>query len=214
MSSGIGSDLLEVFEEVGVSYDIIRDGSTVATESLVYKSNRLITKPFFIEHQFDVQLPYNTVMTSGDLVKTSDGRQFYCVHLWPEIFEDEIVSYGAVFFKLNSTISLYTPPIGGSGPNASSAWVLAHSDIPACLVWQNQGPHYDTNSDPLEGTTRRAYSCYIPKALTISRSMRATVNDYTRGYGKSGVMNLSLVAYDDWTYIGTTVLILAEDARS
>lgn len=210
----MGEDLKEVLTDVGVSFNVVRNGVTVATEYLGYDSNRLITKPFFIEHQYNVELFYDTIVRSGDYIITSDGRKFYCVHLWPEIFENDIVSYGGVFFKLNATVDIQNPPVGGDGPNGARAWTPAYTAIPACLVWQNQGPHYDTEIAPLEGTTRRAYSCYIPKSYTVARSQRVIVNDYTRGIGPAGAMNLTVMAYDDWTYIGVTVLVLAEDARA
>lgn len=101
IQAGIGADITEVINEVGVTYTILRTPTNITGEKCVYDLNTQATKPFIREHQLDAEFVKDTSAVVGDVVRLLDDRHYLVMNLIPEIFEDEVVSYSATLYLCN-----------------------------------------------------------------------------------------------------------------
>ncbi|MDY6863879.1 MAG: hypothetical protein SV062_12940 [Thermodesulfobacteriota bacterium] len=107
---GIGEDIKSVYNDVGSSYNVLRDDGDLSGEYCVYKINRQVTKPFIQEFFLEAQLPYDTEIKVGDLLEfQTDGRVFLLMNKNPMMFEDEIVNYQGILYKCNVSGELFAP---------------------------------------------------------------------------------------------------------
>lgn len=102
---GIAADLKEVFEEVGISYKILRDSGDVSGEFLDFEPNEQITKPFIREYFLEVSLASDTEAIGGDVVEFlpsgETGDKYLLMNKTADIFENEIIKYDGVLYKVN-----------------------------------------------------------------------------------------------------------------
>jgi hypothetical protein len=103
-------DLKSTFQEVGLSYVIVRDSGDVSGEYLTYESNAQVTKPFIREFFLEAELAYDTQVVNGDYLYLTTSDDYYMVmNKTPEVFEDQIISFNAVLYKCNVIFELLRP---------------------------------------------------------------------------------------------------------
>lgn len=134
----IGPDLKEVLDEVGTAYTIYKpSGIIVEGEYLDADINRQVTKPFIREFFVEAFMPHDTQTVEGDLVEFNlDGRRSLVMNLTPELFENEIIAYGAVLYKCNEKATIQRLDKAGwdSGYKRERAWVDLFTDIDILLT--------------------------------------------------------------------------------
>ena len=107
---GLGVDLKEVYEDVGVALSKLSGGAFVSTCYGKVALNRQVTKPFIREFFQEVALPYDTAILPGDVVQQIVSEEVFLVmNKTPRIFENEIIDYGCVFYKCNVSGELVRP---------------------------------------------------------------------------------------------------------
>jgi hypothetical protein len=106
----IGPDIKEAIVEVGTKYNIIRDSGNITGEYLDYETNAQVTKPFIREFFLDAQVCYDSQIVAGDIIQfTTTLSKYFIMNLTPEMFENSIISYQAVLYKTNETMTIYRP---------------------------------------------------------------------------------------------------------
>jgi len=106
----IGPDIKEAIVEVGTKYTIVRDGGNITGEYLDYETNAQVTKPFIREFFLEATLVYDTQIVSGDIIQFSTTlSKYFIMNITPEMFENTVISYQAVLYKTNETITVYRP---------------------------------------------------------------------------------------------------------
>lgn len=107
---GFGVDLKEVYEDVGSFFLRLSGESFVDSCFGKVATNRQVTKPFIREFFQEVDLPYDTDIVSGDVVQQDISDEVFLVmNRTPRIFENEIISFGCVFYKCNVSGELTRP---------------------------------------------------------------------------------------------------------
>jgi hypothetical protein len=138
MSSGIGSDLVEVYAEVGASIKIYKpDGTTILGEYLDFDINRQVTKPFIREFFLEASFIYATKAEGGVVVEfVVDGRKFLVMNLTGELFENEIIGYNAVLYKCNEVVTIKRLTKGGwdGDYKKTITWPNVAVDVPILLT--------------------------------------------------------------------------------
>lgn len=106
---GIGDDIKEVFDELGVPAVILRSPANL-TEKIVYEVNFLSSNAFLREHLLNASFAYDTVIVPGDLLQFH-GNTYIVGGKTPDDFEGEIVENAAVLYKCNfpATAQIVTP---------------------------------------------------------------------------------------------------------
>jgi len=100
--AGLGTDVAEVYEELGAVCSIINRSPVITGERVLYEINAQATKPFIREHQLDATLPYNTLITTSDVIQMiTTGRNYMVMNKTPELFENEIVEWNVVLYYCN-----------------------------------------------------------------------------------------------------------------
>lgn len=99
--SDLGEDIKEVHEEVGSSFTVIRDAGNISGEYCILKPNSQVTKPFTREFFMEGKFAWDTVSEAGDVLRTSDGRNFLHMNKTPVIYADEIIEHASVLYKCN-----------------------------------------------------------------------------------------------------------------
>jgi len=106
----IGPDIKEAIVEVGTKYTIVRDAGNITGNYLDYESNAQVTKPFIREFFLEAQLTYDSQAVAGDIIQfTTTLADYFIMNLTPEMFENTIISYLAVLYKTNETVTIYRP---------------------------------------------------------------------------------------------------------
>lgn len=107
---GIGIDLREVLDEVGVGITILRSGGSVSGEYIDIEPNSQVTKPFIREYFLEATFPDDTSGIVGDIVEFNPTRTRYLLmNKSPAIFENSIYGYDAVLYKCNVSGQLVRP---------------------------------------------------------------------------------------------------------
>jgi hypothetical protein len=112
MTVGLGEDIKEVYPEVGSAVSIISRNPVVTGEWVVYELNAQATKPFIREHHLDATFPYDTLVTTDDVVEIIEtGFQYLVMNKTPEMFESSVVEWSMVLYKCNlpSTVHILRP---------------------------------------------------------------------------------------------------------
>lgn len=101
MSNGLGPDIKEVYEEVGIGFTLLR-AIEIPGGFMHYSLNRQVTKPFIREFFLEAFLSYDTPATAGEVLRFDvTGDIFMVMNKTPQTFENEIIQYHAVLYKCN-----------------------------------------------------------------------------------------------------------------
>jgi len=110
---GVGADIKEALEEVGVSYTIVRDAGNVSGEYGLLEFSSQVTKPLTIEAFRRGMTPYDTALIAGDVVRFDVVDEMYlATNMLPELFVNDIVHYDTVFYKCNVASGELSRPSG------------------------------------------------------------------------------------------------------
>jgi hypothetical protein len=206
--AGIGSDIGEVYDELGAAITIINH-IPIVHEKMLYEINAQGTKPFIREHHLDCTFPYNTSLVVGDIIFMSKTDRYYMVmNLTPELFEDEIVEYSGVIYLCNLPLTAHiVRPYERRNQityNMISGWqVIINSPVYGLLSDRLFGSQVEAG--PIVGQDLNwRIDLYIPKWYDIKPLDRLIISD-TEYYKIE-----SIQAYN---YPGTVTALLVEDTR-
>ena len=99
---GVGADIKGALTEVGSTYTILRSGGNIEGEYGLLEFSAQVTKPLTIEHFRRGMTSHDTQLIAGDVV-TFDviDETFLATNMLPELFENAVAHYDAVFYKCN-----------------------------------------------------------------------------------------------------------------
>jgi hypothetical protein len=132
----IGPDIEEALTEVGTAITITdSSGATHTGEYIYFIPNSQATKPFIREFFLEGWFPYNTVASSGDLIKFNVTSTYYMVmNLTPFMFENSIIRKDAVLYKCNVDAILLRPrEVRDSNYFSRTVWDIVVSSM-RCLL--------------------------------------------------------------------------------
>lgn len=108
MTVGLGADIKEVYSELGTAVSIINRTPIITGEKVIYELNSQATKPFIREHHLDSTFPYDTAVTTNDILEFDlTGDHFLVMNKTPEMFENSIVEYSMVLYKCNFPLTVH-----------------------------------------------------------------------------------------------------------
>lgn len=111
---GLGTDIKEVFSEVGIAYNILRS-ETISGEYLDWEPNSQVTKPFIREFFLECTFANDTKAVDGDVIQFMPSGEIYggdkylIMNKTPDIFENEILAFAGVLYKCNVSGELLRP---------------------------------------------------------------------------------------------------------
>ena len=149
----LGSDIKEVYTDVGAAYSAIRPGPGVSGELetgyLDFELNRQVTKPFIREYFIEASLPHDTIAGVGDVIEfTTDGRKFLLMNLTPDLFENAVFEYQGVLYKCNVLAGKLERSSGedwDSNYKKGLNWVEIDDAIPALVTESLFGHSLETD---------------------------------------------------------------------
>jgi hypothetical protein len=97
---GIGPDIKEVFQEVGTSYNILRDDATISGEYLDFETKSESVQAFIRSYFLTASLAYDSVVLEGDIIEFGD-LPYMVTTIVNTRFEDEIVERETVLYRCN-----------------------------------------------------------------------------------------------------------------
>jgi len=146
-------DIADVISEVGIAFTIARMNVEVpnVTEYLTYTPNSQVTKPFVREHFLEVAYKSDTVVLPGDVITfVVSGDSYLVVNNTPDFFENEIIRYLSVLYKVNVVIDLLRPHKDFSSYNTEFSFQAVASGIPlliyAPLFGNTSGVDFDAGA--------------------------------------------------------------------
>ena len=209
--SGLGPDIDEVYEELGALVSIVNRSPVVTGQRVLYDINAQATKPFIREHQLDASFPYDTLITTNDVIKiiVSD-RHYMVMNKTPELFENEIVEWSSVLYLCNiPTRAHVVRPVevrNSQSYNMISGWqVLIDSPMYGLLSDRIFGTEIEQQSKeggqfPIWKITLIAPKYYAVKPLD---RLIITETEYYK-----------IEAVESYYYPGMNQILLVEDTRS
>jgi len=209
--SGLGPDIDEVYEELGALVSIVNRSPVVTGQRVLYDINAQATKPFIREHQLDASFPYDTLITTNDVIKiiVSD-RHYMVMNKTPELFENEIVEWSSVLYLCNiPTTAHVVRPVevrNSQSYNMISGWqVLIDSPMYGLLSDRIFGTEIEQQSKeggqfPIWKITLIAPKYYAVKPLD---RLIITETEYYK-----------IEAVESYYYPGMNQILLVEDTRS
>lgn len=113
MASGLGDDIKEVFQEVGILFNINRT-PVLSGEYLDWEPNSQVTKPFIREFFLESTFAYDTLVVEGDVIQfmpsgEAAGDKYLVMNKTPSLFENEIIDHAGVLYKVNVSGELRRP---------------------------------------------------------------------------------------------------------
>lgn len=134
--SDTGIDIAEALEDVGMRVRVIFPTVT-SPEYQQIRLNRQVTKAFIKEFFREVTIPYNTPIVAGNVVEImSTGEKFLVTSITPQGFEDEVIKYEAVYYKVNVSGELkrYTGETRNTDYLLTPQFTTVHSNCYALLT--------------------------------------------------------------------------------
>lgn len=175
--SGIGPDISEVIEELGVTVTILRTPNNL-TEKIVYDVNGQASNPFMREHALATSFKYDSAINTGDVLLMG-GLYYLVIAKTPDDFEDAVVEYPGQILKCNTngaTFSYETSTQDSNTFEITNGWTNRKTDA-HCLIYRGSRGAIQ-NSDVAEGKeTNFRLDCYVPKSYGIQIGDRLTLTN-------------------------------------
>lgn len=206
--AGLGADLREVYDELGAITHIVNRVPIVTTERVLYDINSQATKPFIREHHLDATLPYDTLITTEDVIFIVGTDKYYLVmNKTPDLFEGEVVEYNAVLYSCNlvPTACILRPVEVRVGYNMTASWsVVAGVPLYGLMSDRLFGSEIDQHTPSTGQGAIWRIDCYLPKFYGIKPLDRVylTDNEYYK-----------VESVQEYNYPGVCVALLVEDTR-
>nr|BDD45810.1 hypothetical protein 9 [bacterium] len=164
--SDLGDDLKEVHQDVGTSFNIVRESGNVAGGYMILKENAQVTKPFIREFFMEGRISYDTDLVTGDVFISSDGRPFMVMNLTPKMFEDSVIEYTGVLYQCNVSGELFRPSgeTWDGDYHLQQEWVSVKS---TCYALQTEALYgHDLETDEELGMLGiQNHELYIPRSV-------------------------------------------------
>jgi len=177
---GIGLDIAEVLDELGVTVTILRSPTNL-TEKIVYDVNELSANAFLRENMLNCSFGYETVITTGDIIQFH-GITYLVVNLTPDDFEDSITEYAGVLYKCNlPTDTLILSPTNSTHPTTfavTQGWAIRQSDIDGLLTQDRRSTEVDSDTSTGKSLTF-ALECFVPASYGTEIGDRIYLNATT-----------------------------------
>jgi len=112
--AGLGTDIKEVFVDVGIAYNIIRT-PVLSGEFLDWEPNSQVTKPFIREFFLEATFPFDTQVVDGDVIQFMPsgellgGERYMVMNKTTNIFENVNIAFDGVLYKSNVSGELLRP---------------------------------------------------------------------------------------------------------
>jgi hypothetical protein len=177
---GIGLDISEVIEELGVTATIYRTPANL-TEKLVYDVNALSANAFLRENMLNVSFKHNTIITTGDVIQFH-AIEYLVINKTPDDFEDEITEYAGVVYKCNLPAgSLILSPTKATDPTTykiTQGWAIRKSDAKGLLTQDKRSTEVDAETSTGKVLTF-ALECFVPAHYGVEINDRLYINATT-----------------------------------
>ena len=205
---GLGADLREVYDELGAITHIVNRTPVITTERLLYDLNAQATKPFIREHFLDATLPYDTLITTDDVIfLVSTDKHYLVMNKTPDLFENGVVEYSAVLYSCNlvATACILRSVEIRVDYDMTTAWtIVAEAPLYGLMSDRLFGSEIDQHTPSVGQEAVWRIDLYIPKSYGIKPLDRLYLTD-TEYYKVESVQ-----AYN---YPGVCVAMLVEDTR-
>lgn len=208
----IGTDIKDVWAEVGISYTILRDGGNITGEYGDIDTNAQITKPFIREFFMEISLSFDTAIVAGDVLLMSDGRKFLVMNKTPEVFEDSVYMVNAVLYKVNCAGNIFRLSSSRTDYQMVPVWTVIKRSCNALLTESFFGNDLDVD-EPIGNLARESQDLYVPHNYGLRENDRfdlstATYSSKTTVSGTTDSAQAILVAGapvdDTWTVTFTS----------
>lgn len=205
--AGIGLDIQEVIDELGVSVEILRSPVNL-TEKIIYEMNSQATKPFIREFHRDGSFSNTTNITTGDVLHIITTNEYMLVmNKTPDMFENEVVEYASVLYKCNfappSKISRPGPQVRDANYNLTESWIDVVPNAYGIIADKLQGTNID-QEEPVGQIQIWAIEAFIPASYAIQPLDRLYISS-TEYY--------KIEKVERYRYPGILALDLVEDTR-
>ena len=209
MSVGLGVDIKEVYAELGSLASIINRVPVITGETVIYEINAQATKPFIREHHLDATFPYDTQVTTEDVIRIEEtGKIYMAMNKTPEMFENSIVEWNIVLYLCNlPTTAHIVRPVEIRDPttyNMISGWqIVAENPVYGLITDRIFGSDLIQNNEAGQFPVWRV-DLYIPKFYDIKPLDRLILSE-TEFY--------KIESIESYNYPGVQVALLVEDTR-
>jgi len=206
--AGLGADLREVYDELGAITHIVNRVPVVTTERILYDINSQATKPFIREHHLDATLPYDTLITTDDVIFIVSTNKYYLVmNKTPELFEDSVVEWNTVLYSCNlvPTACILREVETRVGYNMTVGWeIVSPAPLYGLMSDRLFGSEIDQHTPSTGQSAIWRIDCYLPKFYGIKPLDRLYLTE-TEYYKVESVQ--------EYNYPGVCVAMLVEDTR-
>lgn len=205
--AGIGPDISEVINELGVAVEILRTPTNIA-EKIIYDMNSQATKPFIREFHRDGSFSSDTKIESGDILHVLKTEEHLMVmNKTPDMFENEIVEYASVLYKTNfpSTAKIATPgpQVRGADYNLTESWIDTVAKAYGVIADKLQGSNID-QEEPTGQIQIWAIEAFVPASYDVKPLDRLYI---------SATEYYKIEKVEKYRYPGILALDLVEDTR-
>lgn len=207
---GLGVDISEVLDEVGIGYDIVSSGEEQRSgEFLDAESNSQVTKPFIREFFLEVTFSADTLVTDGDVLQFRHSGDVYSdrymvMNKTSAVFENEITSYDGVLYKCNVSGELARP--SGEARNSEYTKFNVFSPVNSEAFALQTEPLFGGELEDMElgviGIEK--HEMYIPTLYGIKELDR---------YSPSSGEYYKVESIKQRRFKGVDVVVLSEDTR-
>lgn len=208
-TTSIGTDIKEVYQELGANFTIINRTPVVTGEKILYDMNTQATKPFIREHFIDCTFPYDTSVEVGDIIVMPSTQRYYMVmNKTPELFEDAMVEWAGILYLCNlPTTARIVRPLeirDSQSYDMVSSWVsVVDSPIYGILSDRVFGSSVDPGIIEGQSLIWRI-DCFLPKWYNVQPLDRIIISP-TEYY--------KIETIQSYYYPGSNINLLCEDTR-
>jgi len=206
----LGSDIKEVYSELGTAVSIISRSPVIRGERIIYKLNSQATKPFIREHHLDSTAPFDTLITTDDIIRFDETGDCYLVmNKTPDMFEDSVVEYSMVLYKCNLPLSAHIlRPIEYRDPvsyEMISGWeVVVDSPLYGLISDRVFGSMIDQEETGAGQFPIWRIDLFLPKRYDVKPLDRIVL---------SATEYYKIETMEKYNYPGVSVMLLTEDTR-
>ena len=204
-TKGIGYDIADVLDELGMSVEIQERVPSII-EKVDYDSNSQMTKPFNAEHFLMMMFTNTTQIVAGDLLYAIAQNVHYRVmNSFPEIFEDTVIYKQGIVYKCNEVVTVQRAEETRDPKTLRMTveWKTIHTDIRCLVTDKLYGSELNTEMSFIQ-LDLRSRILYFPKKYEVLQKDRIVVMNGVC-YEVSNV--------ETNTYPGMNVVYLEEDTR-
>lgn len=210
MAVGLGADIKEVYTELGTAVTVVSRDPVITGERVIYELNAQATKPFIREHHLDSTFPYDTVVTTDDVLEFDEtGDHYLVMNKTPEMFENSVVEWSMVLYKCNLPLTAHiVRPIEIRDPvsyNMIAGWhVIANSPVYGLISDRIFGSEISQEESGGGQFPIWRIDLYLPKFYGIKPLDRVIIseNEYYK-----------VETVENYYYPGVCTALLVEDTR-